>query len=535
MSDSGSNQTKHVIENGEAVLGIELGSTRIKATLIGPDFLPIANGSHAWENHLVDGIWTYSMEDVWTGLKECFADLRKDVKRQYGTELAGIAAAGFSGMMHGYIALDENDNLLVPFRTWRNNITGEASEELTRVFDFPVPQRWSIAHLYQAVLNAEPHLPSIAKLTTLAGYVHYKLTGEFVLGPNEASGMFPVDETTLSFDGTRINRFNELIQDRGLPWKLQDILPRVQPAGEQAGTLSANKLRTVDPESTVTTDIPLCPPEGDAGTGMIATNSVRQRTGNVSAGTSVFAMIVLEKALSRAHSEIDLVVTPDGSPVAMAHSNNCMSDTDAWVRILGEAASSLGGDSSTENLYGTIMRKALEADPDAGGLTAVPYISGEHVTGFSAGRPLFVRNDNASFTLANFVRSLLYSAICAMRIGLDVLLEREQVKIDEIRGHGGFFKTPGVGQRIMAAATKSPCTVMETAGEGGSWGMALLAAFLRRADKKLTLPDFLDHVFSDADSSTLEPLADDMEGFDRYLSRYKAALPAERAAVEGLD
>ena len=535
MPDSGSKNPKDVIESGEAVLGVELGSTRIKATLVGPDFLPIANGSHAWENQLIDGIWTYSMENVWGGLKGCLSDLRNDVGRQYGTELTRVAAAGFSGMMHGYIALDRHDNLLVPFRTWRNNITGPASEELTRVFDFPIPQRWSIAHLYQAMLNGEEHVSSIAKLTTLAGYVHYTLTGEFVLGPNEASGMFAVDENTLSFDAKRIERFNELIKDYGFSWRLEDILPTVKPAGEHAGTLKPERLREIDSESTITTDIPLCPPEGDAGTGMIATNSVRKRTGNVSAGTSVFAMIVLEKALSRAHSEIDMVVTPDGSPVAMAHSNNCLSDTDAWVRLLGEAAAALGGEADTENLYSTVLQKALEADPDAGGLTAIPYVSGEHVTGFSEGRPLFVRNDNASFTFSNFVRALLYSAISAMRIGLDVLFEREQVKVDEIRGHGGFFKTPGVGQRIMAAATKSPCTVMETAGEGGSWGIALLAAFLLRSDRKLSLPDFLDHVFSDATSSTVEPLSEDMEGFDQYLLRYKGALAAEHAAVENLD
>ena len=531
MAETGS---KHAIENGEASLGIELGSTRIKATLVGPEFLPIANGSHAWENQLVDGIWTYSMNDVWAGLRDCIVDLRSDVTKRYGTDLTRIAAGGFSGMMHGYIALDKDDNLLVPFRTWRNNITADASEELTQLFDFPIPQRWSIAHLYQAIRNDEDHVASISKLTTLAGYVHYKLTGEFVLGPNEASGVFPVDENTLSFNETHIAQFNKLVKGRGLRWQLEDILPKVKPAGEQAGVLTADRLREVDPGSAVDTDVTLCPPEGDAGTGMIATNSVRQRTGNVSAGTSVFAMIVLEKALTRAHSEIDLIVTPDGSPVAMAHSNNCMSDTDAWVKLLGDAATALGGDASTEHLYGTLIGKALDADPDAGGLTAIPYVSGEHGTGFSEGRPLFVRNDNATFTLSNFIRSLLYSAICAMRIGLDVLFDREQVKIDEIRGHGGFFKTPGVGQRIMAAAAKSPCTVMETAGEGGSWGMALLAAFMLRSDKRVALPEFLDQVFSDTASSTLEPLVEDMDGFDRYLARYKAALPAERAAVEGL-
>ncbi len=524
-----------LIAEGGAVLGVELGSTRIKATLIGPDFRPLAAGSHGWENRQEDGVWTYPLDEVWTGLAACFADLAGDVKRQYGTAVSQVAAAGFSGMMHGYLAFDEAGELLVPFRTWRNNITGQASEELGSLFGFPIPQRWSIAHLYQAILNGEEHVPRIRRITTLAGYVHWKLTGEFVLGPDEASGMFPVDPSTLQFDAGMIAAFDKQVANRALPWKLADILPKIVPAGDVAGSLTKEGAALLDTTGTLQAGIPLCPPEGDAGTGMVATNSVRPRTGNVSAGTSVFAMLVLERSLKAFHSEIDIVLTPDGSPVGMAHSNNCTSDFDAWMNLFGEAARTLGADVDTGEVFARLMPLALEADADAGGLVSIPYVSGEHVTGFGEGRPLFARGTGATFSLANFVRAHLFSALAAMRTGLDILTRDEGVEVEEIRGHGGFFKTPGVGQRIMAAATGSRCSVMETAGEGGAWGMALLAAFAVWNPDNAGLPGFLDRVFADSTGSTVEPNPADVEGFNRYFARYRALLSAERAAVEELE
>lgn len=524
-----------VISEGKAVLGVEFGSTRIKATLIGPDYRPIAAGAHNWENQLTDGIWTYPLDEAWSGLAGAFADLSADVKKQYGATLSSIAAAGFSGMMHGYVALDADDNLLVPFRTWRNNITGEAAHTLSSVFNFPIAQRWTIAHLYQAILNGEEHVGSIARVNTLAGYIHYKLTGEFVLGPDEASGVFPMDATSMTYDADRVKKFNELIADKGFAWSLTDILPGIVPAGRPAGTLTEEGAKRLDPTGTLSPGVAICPPEGDAGTGMVATNSVRPRTGNVSAGTSAFTMIVLESALKGFHEEIDIVLTPDGSPVAMAHSNNCTSDFDAWMRLFAEAAGALGASVDTGEVFSRLMPLALEADADAGGLVTVPYVSGEHVTGFSEGRPMFVRSNNASFSLPNFIRAHLFSSLSAMRTGLNILFEEEGVEVEEIRGHGGFFKTPEVGQRIMAAATNSRCSVMETAGEGGSWGMALLAAYMNDRDKKLSLPDYLDEVFADAAGSTVDPNPGDVEGFNRYFARYTALLSAERAAVEALD
>jgi sugar (pentulose or hexulose) kinase len=439
-------------------------------------------------------------------------------------------------MMHGYIALDRDDNLLVPFRTWRNNITGEASKALTELFGYPVPQRWSIAHLYQAVLNGEEHLPRLARLTTLAGYVHYRLTGRFVIGIDDASGMFPVDPGTGDFYDTMLDAFDGAVAERRFPWKIRDVLPKTLPAGEEGGTLTAEGARLFDGTGTIQSGIPLCPPEGDAGTGMVATNSIRVRTGNVSAGTSVFAMIVLEKPLRKVHPEIDLIVTPDGYAVAMAHSNNCTSDFDAWMALLGEAVDALGGDASPDSLYGTLMPLAVGADADAdgGGLLSYGYVSGEHVTGFSEGRPLFVRKSDSRFNLANFLRTHLFAALGAMRTGLNILFDDEGVQVEEIRGHGGLFKTPGVGQRIMAAATNTPVSVMATAGEGGAWGMALLASFMIRKDRSLALPDFLDQVFSDSMSKALDPDPSDVEGFDTFFRRYTTGLAIERAAVDNL-
>ena len=522
------------ISDGRAVMGVELGSTRIKATLIGDDFKPLANGSHGWENRLVDGIWTYDIDDVWSGIAACYSDLAADVKKQYGVELSHLAAAGFSGMMHGYVALDEDGELLVPFRTWRNNFTAQASEELTELLAHPIAQRWSIAHLYQAVLNGEEHVSRIARITTIAGYVHWKLTGEHAMGTDEASGMFPIDPATGEFDQSAMDAFDRRIASHDVPWKLAELLPRVVPAGENAGTLTEAGAKLLDPSGTLEAGVPLCPPEGDAGTGMVATNSIRPRTGNVSAGTSVFAMLVLEKPLAKVHEEIDLVLTPNGNQVAMAHSNNCTSDFDAWIALFGEAALALGLDVSTEDLYAKLMPLALDGDADAGGLLSYGYVSGEHVTGFADGRPLFTRRPDATFNLANFIRSHLFGALGAMRTGLDILTKEEDVRVEEIRGHGGFFKTPQVGQRIMAAATGTPVSVLDTAGEGGAWGMALLAAYLVREDRGRSLAGFLDEVFADSIGSAVEPDPRDAKGFDAFFDRYTRGLAIEAAAVENL-
>jgi sugar (pentulose or hexulose) kinase len=522
------------IANGQTVLGIELGSTRIKAVLIGPDNMPIASGGHGWENTLQDGIWTYPLEEVWAGIQASFAELQRNVEAQHGVRLTRVKAMGFSAMMHGYMVFDAAGDQLVLFRTWRNNMQGAASEKLTELFDYPIPQRWSIAHLYQAILNKEEHVGRIAHATTLAGYVHWKLTGRKVLGIGEASGMFPIDIKTQGFNAALIEKFDALVESQGLGWKLKDILPKVLSAGEQAGELTEEGARLLDPTGNLEAGIPLCPPEGDAGTGMVATNSVEVRTGNVSAGTSVFAMLVLEKELSKAHHEIDLVTTPDGKLVGMAHSNNCTSDTNAWISLLGEAAKALGAQFSTDDLYGTLFKLALTGDSDCGGLLSYGYVSGEHITGFSEGRPLFVRSPDGRFTLANFMRTHLFSALCALRTGLNILMEEEGVEVDEIRGHGGLFKTAEVGQRIMAAATRTPISTLDTAGEGGAWGIALLASYMTRQNKQESLPKFLQPVFAGSMGKAVQPDPADVAGFERFFERYHKGLAIERAAVESL-
>ncbi len=522
------------IEQGQTILGIEMGSTRIKAILIGPDNAPLASGGFAWENAFADGVWTYSLDDVWAGLRACFADLQDNLHARYGVRLRRAKALGISGMMHGYLVFDAEDRLLAPFRTWRNNITGPAAAELTGLFDFPIPQRWSIAHLYQAILHGEPHVGRIAHMTTLAGYVHWKLTGRRVMGIGEASGMFPIDIAARDFNAVFAERFDARIRDRGLGWRLRGLLPEVLCAGAPAGNLTAAGARLLDPSGLFEAGIPMCPPEGDAGTGMVATHSVAPRTGNVSAGTSVFAMLVLEKELSRVHREIDLVTTPDGKLVGMAHANNCTPDFNAWVRLFGEAANALGAPASADALYSRFARLALEGDPDCGGLLSYGYISGEHLTGFGEGRPLFVRAPDCRFTLANFMRAHLYSALCALRIGMDALVEGEQIRMDEIRGHGGFFKTPGVGERIMAAALNVPVSVLATAGEGGAWGIALLAAYAVRARRDQFLPDFLASVFAGAMGEAVRPAPAEVEGFARYYERYRKGLEIERAAIASL-
>ncbi len=522
------------IMDGRTALGIELGSTRIKAVLVNDRNEIIAQGDHSWENQLVDGIWTYSLKAIWGGLQDAYAQLAANVNRQYGTDLTTLGAMGFSAMMHGYMAFNDKDELLVPFRTWRNTMTEEASLKLTEAFGFHIPQRWSIAHLYQAILKGEEHVKDVAFFTTLAGYIHWQLTGEKVLGVGEASGMFPIDSNTKQFDTKMIETFDAMVADKGFPWKLAEILPGVKVAGEHAGVLTAEGAKKLDPTGTLQPGVPLCPPEGDAGTGMTATNSVRVRTGNVSAGTSVFSMIVTEKPLSKAYEEIDMVTTPTGEPVAMVHCNNWTSDLNAWVDLFKETLDLFGADVSMNDLYGKLYNKALEGDADCGGLLAYNYFSGEHVTGFEEGRPLFVRKPDAAFTLSNFMRTHLYTSLGALKTGMDILLKEEKVAIDRITGHGGLFKTKGVGQSILAAACNTPIAVMETAGEGGAWGMAILANYMISGEK-LPLDVYLEQeVFADAACEIEEPKEEMVAGFETFMENYKAGLAVERAAVDHL-
>jgi len=526
---------KNLIQEGRAVFGLEFGSTRIKAVLVDESHQPIAMGTWDWENRLENNIWTYSLEDIWMGLQGCYKSLAEDVWAKYGVKLTSFAAMGFSGMMHGYMPFDAAGELLTPFRTWRNTMTEEACRKLVSVFHFNIPQRWSIAHLYQAILSGEEHVKDISFFTTLAGYIHWKLSGEKVLGVGEASGMFPIDSCICDYDGRMVALFDELVADKGFGWKLRDILPKVLRAGENAGVLTAEGAKLLDPSGNLQPGIPMCPPEGDAGTGMTATNSVKVRTGNISAGTSIFSMVVTEKALSKVHEEIDMVTTPDGNPVAMVHCNNCTSDLNAWVNLFGEFAGRFGMKIDKNQLYGTLYAEALSADTDCGGLMAYNYFSGEPVTGLNEGRPMFVRTPDAKFTLANFMRSHLYSAMAALKIGNDILLKEEQVKVDSLMGHGGLFKTPVVGQQMMAAAMNAPVTVMDTASEGGAWGMAVLAAYMQEKAEGETLPDYLSsRIFAGQTGTTIEPKPEDVAGFDAFIEKYKSTLPAEKAAVAGL-
>ena len=524
-----SEAAKEAIKAGKAVLGIEFGSTRIKAVLVDVSHTPIAMGTYDWENRLENNIWTYSLEDIWKGLQGCYKSLADDVEAKYGEKLTTLGALGFSGMMHGYMPFNAEGELLVPFRTWRNTMTEEACKKLIPVFHFNIPQRWSIAHLYQAILSGEEHVKDIAFFTTLAGYIHWKLSGEKVLGIGEAAGMFPIDSTIMDFDQKMLDQFDGL---HNFDWKIRDILPKVLVAGESAGVLTAEGARLLDPTGTLQPGAPMCPPEGDAGTGMVATNSVAVRTGNVSAGTSIFAMIVLEKAMEKVHEEIDMVTTPDGMPVAMVHCNNCTSDLNAWVNLFGECAESFGVKVDKNELYGVLYRKALEGAADCGGVTAYNYFSGEPITGLDAGRPMVVRTPDADFSLANFMRSHLYSAVATLKIGMDILLKEEHVAVDSLMGHGGFFKTPVVGQRVMAAGMNAPITVMDTASEGGAWGIAILAAFMKEKKDGETLSSYLnDKIFAGQTGTTLKPEPEDVKGFEAFLEEYKKLLPAEKAAV----
>lgn len=524
---------KTTIDSGKAILGIEFGSTRIKAVLIDPQNRPIAQGSHSWENQLVDGLWTYSPDAIWDGLRDCYADLLKDVREKYDTVIENLAGIGISAMMHGYMAFNDKDELLVPFRTWRNTNTGQAAAELSKLFVYNIPLRWSISHLYQCILNGDEHVKDIKFQTTLAGYIHWKLTGEKVIGIGDASGMIPVDPETKTYNAGMVSKFDELIAPKGYGWKLLDIFPKVLVAGENAGCLTAEGARLLDVSGHLKAGIPLCPPEGDAGTGMAATNAVKKRTGNVSAGTSSFSMIVLEKELSKPYEVIDMVTTPDGSPVAMVHCNNCTSEINAWVNIFKEFLALIGETVDEGKLYTALFGVANDGQPDCGGLLAYNYVSGEPVAGLVDGRPLFVRSATDKFNLANFMRSQLYASIAVLKIGNDILLKQENVKVDRITGHGGLFKSTNAGQKVLAAALNSPISVMKTAGEGGAWGIALLTSFLVNNPGRLSLADFLDkNVFAGDAGTEIAPSFAEVEGFNSYIEMYKQGLAIEHSAVD---
>ena len=524
---------KQAIAKGKTSLGIELGSTRIKAVLIDENFETIASGSYEWENLLEDGFWTYNLLDIITGLQSAYREMKQEVERSYGITIRTVGSIGVSAMMHGYMAFDKTGELLVPFRTWRNATTSTAAKELTEHFQFNIPERWSIAHLYQAIINQEKHLPRIDYMTTLAGYIHWLLTGSKSLGIGDASGMFPIDERTQNYSEDMMKQFDELISYKGYPWQLSDILPAVHTSGEQAGTLTAIGASILDQSKNLQPGIPFCPPEGDAGTGMVATNSVRKRTGNVSVGTSVFAMIVLDKKLSNVYPEIDLVTTPNGSPVGMVHANNCSSDLNAWLGLFREFSEAMGQKVESDKLFEVMLNKALEADPDGGGLLSYGYFSGENITGVESGRPLFVRSAKSNFNLANFMRTHLFTAFGALKIGMDLLVKEENVKIHSILAHGGLFKTPVVGQKIMAAAINTPVSVMDTAGEGGAWGMAILSSYMLNKSENESLEDFLDDkVFKEVTAQEIYPDELDVKGFEAFIKRYKKGLVIEKAAAE---
>ncbi|MED4237505.1 xylulokinase [Priestia megaterium] len=524
---------KQAIAKGKTSLGIELGSTRIKAVLIDENFETIASGSYEWENLLEDGFWTYNLLDIITGLQSAYREMKQEVERSYGITIRTVGSIGVSAMMHGYMAFDKTGELLVPFRTWRNATTSTAAKELTEHFQFNIPERWSIAHLYQAIINQEKHLPRIDYMTTLAGYIHWLLTGSKALGIGDASGMFPIDERTQNYSEDMMKQFDELISYKGYPWQLSDILPAVHTSGEQAGTLTAIGASILDQSKNLQPGIPFCPPEGDAGTGMVATNSVRKRTGNVSVGTSVFAMIVLDKKLSNVYPEIDLVTTPNGSPVGMVHANNCSSDLNAWLGLFREFSEAMGQKVESDKLFEVMLNKALEADPDGGGLLSYGYFSGENITGVESGRPLFVRSAKSNFNLANFMRTHLFTAFGALKIGMDLLVKEENVKIHSILAHGGLFKTPVVGQKMMAAAINTPVSVMDTAGEGGAWGMAILSSYMLNKSENESLEDFLDDkVFKEVTAQEIYPDELDVKGFEAFIKRYKKGLVIEKAAAE---
>ena len=523
------------IRAGKTSLGIEFGSTRIKAVLIDDTYRTIASGDYGWASHLEHGLWSYTVEEIWKGLQTAYAEMAGDVEAAYGEKLTHIGHIGFSAMMHGYLAFDEAGELLVPFRTWQNTNTHEAHEKLSELFQYNIPERWSIAHLYQCVLDNEEHVSKVAFFTTLAGYVHWKLTGRKVLGVGDASGMFPIDPTTHTWEAEFIRRFNELPEVAAQPWKLEDLLPEPLVAGTPAGELAEEGAKLLDPTGTLQAGITLAPPEGDAGTGMMATNSVRKRTGNVSAGTSIFATVVLEGKLKALHPEVDLVTTPAGDLAGMSHANNFTSDLNAWVGLFGQFAEALGHPVDAGTLYGTLFRAAIADDVDAncGGLLNYPFRSGEFLAGLPEGRPLFARKPEARMSLGNFMRAQLFGAFSPVKIGMDVMTKDEHVQVDSLVGHGGIFTTPKVAQKILAAAFDTPIKVMATAAEGGAWGMAVLGDYLWHADEDLA--DYLDNrVFADAESVTETPDEKDVEGFEDFFARFRAGLPIEHAAIAAI-
>lgn len=527
--------TAEKIRAGKTSLGIEFGSTRIKAVLIDDTYHTIAAGDYGWASHLENGLWSYTQEEIWKGLQTAYAAMAQNVEAAYGEKLARVGHIGFSAMMHGYLAFDKNGELLVPFRTWQNTNTSEAHEKLSELFQYNIPERWSIAHLYQAVLNKEKHIGKVAYFTTLAGYVHWKLTGKKVLGVGDASGMFPIDPTTHTYETEFIEKFSALPEVAAQPWNLSDLLPEPLVAGTPAGTLTAEGAKLLDPTGTLQPGIVLAPPEGDAGTGMVATNSVRVRTGNVSAGTSIFAMVVLEHKLKALHPEVDLVTTPAGDLAGMSHANNFTSDLNAWVGLFGQFAAALGTPVDTGNLYGTLFRAAIADDVDAncGGLINYPFRSGEFLAGLPEGRPLFVRGPEARMSLGNFMRAQLFSAFSPVKIGMDVMTKNEGVAVDSLVGHGGIFTTPKVAQKILAAAFNTPIKVMSTAAEGGAWGMAVLADYLWHADQPLD--EFLDaRVFADAASTTENPDENDVAGFEEFFDRFRKGLAIEHTAIANI-
>lgn len=526
-------ETSKAIQQGNVSLGIELGSTRIKAVLVTDDFHTIATGSCVWENKFENGIWTYPLNEVWEGIQRSYTQIAAEVQSKYHVTLTKIGAIGVSAMMHGYLAFSEKGALLMPFRTWRNNITEQAADELTNVFNFNIPERWSIAHLYQAILNKESHVKDIHFITTLAGYVHWKLSGEKVLGIGDASGVFPIDEVTGTYCADYLEQFECLENVAPYQWNIRDILPEVLKAGEHAGTLTGEGARLLDVSGNLQEGSLMAPPEGDAGTGMVSTNSVRKRTGNISVGTSAFSMIVLDKPLKKVYRDIDIVTTPNGAPVAMVHINNCSSDINAWANVFKEFAECLGMDLKSDRLYETLFQAAARADHDAGGLINYSYLSGENITKMPAGRPLFVRDPNSSFTLANFVLTQLYAAFAPLKIGMDILKNEEQIRTDVLIAQGGLFKTPGIAQQVLANALNTSITVMSTAGEGGAWGMAVLAIFAKNRNDHQSLEDFLEQeVFARPESTTLIPEPEGVSGYETFTARYQKGLPIESEAIK---
>lgn len=527
---------KELITAGKTALGIEFGSTRIKAVLVDYDGHVLASGSHEWENKLVNGVWTYDLADVDAGLRSCYSSLRKDVEAKYGVTPKTFGALGISAMMHGYIALDAHDKQLAPFQTWRNTNTTQAADTLTELFDFNIPLRWSCAHLYQRILDGEEHVKNIASVFTLAAYMHYKLTGKKVIGIGDAAGMFPIDSETMDYDADMVQKFDALLREKGLSYTLREVFPKVLVAGENAGTLTPEGAALLDETGTLQAGVPVCPPEGDAGTGMTATNSVAPRTGNLSAGTSTFAMIVLEHKLAKLHREIDMVTTPSGFPCAMSHANNGTSDLNAWVSVFGEFCGLMGISADMSELFGKLYTHSMKGDADCGGLMAYGYYSGENITFINEGRPLFMRTPNSKFNLANFMKVNLYTSLGAVKLGMDILLKDEGVKLDRMMGHGGLFKTPLVMQKVLAAAVNAPVSVMATASEGGAWGIALLAAYMADGKRDGKLEEYLDkRVFTGLTGNVVDPDPEEVRGFEVFTQRYIAGLEAEKAAIKAMD